>query len=241
VSKSQRGIEIIGVLNGSSDCKRVLVATFIIAAWPAHAEDAFCAGVPKISTDPNLTLGHISSKATRVHFVKDGSTQPGCPDHPPACTDKAYLVHGDRLILSTRRDAFICATYVNTKRAARIGWLPVDALAYDMAKPIASTDWLGKWSYDEADITVKAGKTGTLLIEGAATYGARNPDRVKRGAVNTGAIEGEATPTGDRLNFTMEFGCKVWMRRLGPWLVVDDDDNCGGINVTFRGIYTRQP
>jgi hypothetical protein len=93
-----------------------VVATFIIAAWPARAEDVLCAGVPKISTDPNLTLGHISSKATRVHFAKDGSTQPGCPDQTPACTDKAYLVPGDRLLLSTRRNAFRCATYVNTKR-----------------------------------------------------------------------------------------------------------------------------
>jgi hypothetical protein len=46
------------------------------------------------------------------------------------------LEPGDRLILSTRRDAFICATYVNTKREARIGWLPVDAVAYEMANPI---------------------------------------------------------------------------------------------------------
>jgi hypothetical protein len=234
---------------------RFVAAAFIIAAWPAHAEDALCRGVAEISTDPNLnlTLGHISSKAARVHFMKDGVMQPGCPDRTPACADKAYLVPGDRLILSTRHDAFICATYLNTKRNSRTGWLPADAVAYDMAKPIASTDWFGKWSYREADISVKAGKTGTLLIEGAATYGARDPDRVKLGAVHTGTIEGEVTPTGDRLSFAIgdegtlpveqgeEFGCKVWMRRLGPWLIVDDNNNCGGVKVTFRGVYTRKP
>jgi len=229
------------------------VATFIvIAACPAHAQDAVCDFV-KISTDPNLnlTLGHISSKATRVHFIKDGL--PGCPDRTPVCADKAYLVPGDRLILSTRHDVFICATYVNAKRNARVGWLPADAVAYDVAKPAALTDWVGEWSYDEADISVKVGKTGTLLIRGSATFGARNPDRAKRGAVNVGEMKGEVAPTGDRLSFAVgnadtlpvdkgeEFDCKVWMRRLGPWLIVDDNDNCGGLNVTFRGFYTRKP
>lgn len=37
-----------------------------------------------------------------------------------------------------------------------------------------------------------------------------------------------------------EFDCKVWMRRVGPWLVVDDNLACGGLNVSFRGVYRRE-
>jgi hypothetical protein len=33
--------------------------------------------------------------------------------------------------------------------------------------------------------------------------------------------------------------CDVTMRRRGPYLVVDDNRNCGGLNVTFEGIYVR--
>jgi hypothetical protein len=242
-----------------------VVATFIIAAWPAHAEeDPDCRGIPIISIY-NLTVGHISPEATRVHFVKDGYTQHGCPDQTPACADKAYLVPGDRLIIIKRRDAFICAIYLNTKTTPRIGWLPADAVAYDMAKPIALTDWVGKWSwkgfppglsgpvaqerYSEADIDISVdAKARTLSITGsAALY------RLK----HEGQMGGEVMPTGGRLSFATRDGpdeftilpvdegkkydCQIWMQRLGRWLIVNDNMNCGGLYVTFSGIYTRKP
>jgi hypothetical protein len=53
------------------------------------------------------------------------------------------------------------------------------------------------------------------------------------------------TETGDRLSFTSDSG--VWMQRLGPWLIVSDDERCGGggggdgQNATFGGVYTRRP
>jgi hypothetical protein len=229
-----------------------LAAILIIAACPANADDGLCRALPEISANPNLTVGHIPSGAAQVHFVKDGLMEPGCPNQTPACTDKAYLVPGDRVILSARADAFVCATYLNARGGVRTGWLPANAVAYDEAKPLALSDWLGKWSMVEAEITMKAGKTGALLIEGNATWGAQDPARVKRGGVNVGMIAGEVTPAGERLSFAMgdsatlpvdkggEFDCKVWMRRLGPWLIVDDNGNCGGHNVTFRGIYTHK-
>jgi hypothetical protein len=229
----------------------LLVATFIVAAWPAHAEkDSSCRGVPFISFDP-ITQGHISSKATRVHFVKDFLTQHGCPDQTPACVDKAYLVPGDRLIVTKRFDAFICAIYLNPKGNPRIGWLPADAVAYDTVKPIALTDWVGKWSWKwsygdgDIDIGVAEGKTGTLSIFGVGTSN----------LLHEGQIWGEVAPTGDRLSFAMgddgttlpyekggESDCKIQMQRLGPWLIVNDEGFCpGGLNVSFRGVYTRKP
>jgi hypothetical protein len=231
----------------------VAAAAAIIAACPARGEDALCRGIPELSTDPILTLGHITSGTANVHFVKDAETQPGCPSRAPACSERAYLVPGDRVIISGGRDAFICATYISAKGGDRSGWLPSDAVASDGAAPVALADWLGKWSRVEAGITVKAGKAGALQIEGDATFGAKDPGRVKRGAVNEGNIAGDVTPAGDRISFAMgadstlpvdkggEFDCKVWMRRVGPWLIVDDNKNCGGFRVTFRGFYTRRP
>jgi hypothetical protein len=39
-------------------------------------------------------------------------------------------------------------------------------------------------------------------------------------------------------------GCKVQMQRFGPWLIVGDDQSCGGgdlENATFNGVYTHIP
>jgi len=227
-------------------------ATLIIAAGSAHADDASCRGLPALSANPSLTAGHIASSELRVHFMKDGRT-PGCPNQTPACAERAYLVSRDRLIVSRRRDAFVCATHVNAKAFEWSGWLPAAAVAYDNEKPIASADWLGRWIRVEAEINAKAGKAGVLLIKGEATYGAGDPDRVKRGGVNTGTIEGEVMPAGDSLSFAMtgdatlpvdkgdEFDCQVWMRRFGSWLIVNDNSHCGGLNVTFSGVYRRKP
>jgi hypothetical protein len=230
-----------------------VAAAAIIAACPAWAEDALCCGVPELLANPALAVGHIASGADRVHFIKDAAAQPGCPSRAPACAERAYLVAGDRVIISARRDAFVCATFINAKGGDRPGWLPADAVADDRTEPVAAADWLGKWSRDEAGITVKGGKAGALRIEGEATYGAKDPGRVKRGAVHTGEFDADVTPAGDRLSFAIggdatlpvdkgdEFACKVWMQRIGPWLIVDDNNNCGGANVTFRGFYTRKP
>jgi hypothetical protein len=230
----------------------VAAACAIIAACPARAEDALCRGVPELSVNPALALGHVTSGAARIHFIKDAGAQPGCPSRAAACAERAYLVPGDRVIVSARSDAFVCATYINAKGGDWSGWLPADAVADDKAEP-AAVDWLGKWSREEASITVKAGKDGALRIEGEATFGAGDPARVKRGAVNTGEIAAEVTPSGDRLSFAVdgdatvavdkggEFACKVWMQRVGPWLIVDDNTSCGGVHVTFRGFYTRKP
>lgn len=227
------------------------VVAAIITACPARAEDAVCrefAGYnfPELSANPVLELGRVT--ADRVHFVKEAAAQPGCPRRAPACTERAYLVRGDHVIISSRRDTFICAIYVNAKGHARLGWLPADAVAYDEAKPVALTDWLGEWYHDDGpdqgDITVKAGKPGTLRINGTAVFGGNDPGNVARGDIITGDIGIDVTFSGDRLSFTGHSSgdddCKVWMQRLGPWLIVNDNGKCGGDGATFQGVYQRR-
>ncbi len=230
-----------------------LAATLIIGACPARAEDVPCGAIPDLPAAPVLSLGHVSTAAERIHFIKDAVERPGCPNMKPECLDRAYLVPGDRVIITAERPDFVCATYINAKGEDRPGWLPSVAVAHDRSEPVTPAGWLGKWSRVEAEITVKAGKAGVLHIEGNATFGALDPARVKRGAVNIGEIEADVTPAGDRLSFAVgdsatlpvdqgeEFACKVWMQRIGPWLIVYDNHNCGGRNVTFRGFYTRRP
>ena len=35
-------------------------------------------------------------------------------------------------------------------------------------------------------------------------------------------------------------GCKVRMHRIGELLLVEDNGNCGGVGVTFTGLYHRK-
>src|SRR5579864_4315669 len=180
-----------------------IATPLIIATCPARADDARCVEFPELSTNPAMASGRVMSGAARIHFIKDAAAQPGCPNATPACAERAYLVPDDRVILTVKRDAFVCATYVDAKGIGRPGWLPADAVAYDKPEPVALAGWLGKWSRIEAEIRVKPGKAGALVMDGEATFGALDPGRVKRGAVNAGAISGEVTPAGDRLSFAI--------------------------------------
>jgi hypothetical protein len=83
--------------------------------------------------------------------------------------------------------------------------------------------------------------------------GALDPERVKRGGVNTGEIDATATPRGNRTaigsgydgalppDISKADDCRARLRLFGPYLAVDDNTGCGGMNVGFTGVYSRRP
>lgn len=162
---------------------------------------------------------------------------------------------GDKVIVSDIGTDFICADYVNSKGLTRAGWLPRSAIAITPTRTSTGVDdWVGQWrgGPEQQIAIVKAAKSASdLEISGAATYGALDPARVKRGAVNLGEISASVAPEGTSLAFTMgddktlpyaqgnDYDCRVRMRLLGAFLLVEDNRNCGGMNVSFSGIYRK--
>ena len=242
------------MIDHSSSVVSILTSAALLAslASPARAQESDCLGYGSLADSAEISLGRIGKDAARTYFVRNGSDAKGCPSATEACRDKAFLVPGDRVILSGTRQNLVCADYIGAKGADRAGWLPAGAVVRESLPPVALADWTGTWSRQEAKVTIKPGrKTGELRVHGDATFGMLDPDRVKRGAVNVGEIAGVGAPDGAALSFAMGanatlpvdkgdgYTCKVWMRRLGPYLLVDDNNQCGGMNVSFRGAYTR--
>jgi hypothetical protein len=237
--------------------RRLILLTTLAAAAgspAALAEENECRRPPALSAGPSLALGRIVAPS-RTAFVQDGLARPGCPDPSPACRERAYLVTGDAVILGKRRGGFVCAAYRSgTNESGRTGWIPAEAVSIAPPPPVTRDDWLGTWTRAAARIRVEPGtKPGSLTVAGDAIWGMGDPDRVSRGGIHTGEFAGTVTPAGDAVSFAVgesgalpvEAGsaddCKVWLRRIGAWLVVDDNFACGGVNVTFRGVYRRQP
>jgi hypothetical protein len=231
------------------------VAGLLVAPGAARADGPDeCSGFGPLKDRPVLALARVRGAKPRSYFVKGASAAEGCPAAAEACRDRSYLVPGDAVIAGTVRGAFTCVDYPGAEGADRAGWMASADLRPEPAPPVSAPDWPGRWRRDEADITIRPADGKRLLIHGDATFGAHDPDRVKRGGVNVGEIAGRAAPDGAGLAFDMrsdtvslpvEQGgadeCKVWMRRLGPYLLVSDNRNCGGMNVSFDGIYRRAP
>jgi hypothetical protein len=226
----------------------LLVATQA-SAYDAN-DPANCVGADWDEAHP-LAVARVTAKP-RVNFVKspydDDFKADTCPAATEACRKKSYLVTGDLVLAARTRDGFTCVAFPSPAGKKPIwtnGWLPSSALTpvAPMAQPSLS-EWLGTWDQPHAGIEIKQGGIGGRLhIEGIAAFqGARD--------VHTGDIDAQVMPDGDTIAFLddgwlpfatkCDSGCRVRMHRVGRWLLVEDNGDCGGAGVTFTGLYHRK-
>ena len=227
-------------------------ASFLFSA-PAHAAGKDCEGYDSLKNNPVVESGTVTGSDKKTFFVKGETDDTSCPATTGSCLRKAFLVPGNAVLVSRHSGDFACATYVNGKGVETTGWIPNAAVTVETGTGAPKPeDWTGTWIRDEAKITIKAAGPGSLTVHGDATYGIHDPERVKRGSVNLGEISGVAGAVGPRLSFTMgdqdktlpvdkgdDSMCKVWLQRTGDYLLVDDNNACGGMNVSFRGTYVQ--
>lgn len=218
----------------------------------AQTSPAVCGGIGEPAN--GLVVAKVAAReGGRATFIRNSdASAPACPADTAACRQKAYVVDGDLLILGKSLRDFVCATYVGAKGFGQSGWLPKNAVA--TIAPQASIDrekWIGRWQAPEKTIAIQPGKAaGTLILSGEATYGTLDPERVKRGAINVGEFEVTARVPGDAFAFTPSDGkampydpkaddCGVQLRLQGDYLIAMDNQKCGGMNVTFAGVYRK--
>lgn len=205
---------------------------------PAQAAPATCDGV---GFGEFLRFARVKLEAAPLHFVKSGDKVKTCPSDAPACMEKAFLIAGDLVALGAQVKNFTCVDYANAK-GDRAGFLPTSGLAAEPAI-VDPAQWTGSWRRVEAEINIEAGKNG-LTGHGEATFGALDPDRVKRGAVNSGSFSGPLKLEGFEgkiVDSDDVSGCNLKLARVGEALIVRDNGFCGGFNVSFSGYYTRAP
>ena len=169
----------------------------------------------------------------QVHFQADAK---GCPGAEPRCQRKAYALKGDVLIAAHQHDGWTCVELPNHAGGTQ-GWLrsnQIATLPVDQAPRVQ--DWSGKWERDRYASLEIAAKGPDLKITGLATWVGPNP-----GQVNDGELEGTGRPKGAYLTVRDAEGaaCKAELRLLGPYLIVSDNGQCGGLNVSFSGEYRR--
>jgi hypothetical protein len=176
----------------------------------------------------------IGAKGTRIYFYADGADD--CPRAGAKCRAKAYLVPGDVVVASRKFSDYVCVWYAPGKGYETVGWLPAAnvSLAETTGSP-ASSSWVGNWEYGIQSIRIKPGKKpGALAVEGQAYWRGLGDN------VHTGDLGFEAQPVG--IVLTLEENedlCAATLKLVGDFLVVTDNLKCGGVNVTFNGVYRR--
>ena len=216
----------------------------LMSIGPALAQDAAgnCTGFGLDDDTANVELRRVSTGDARLFFFDNPDQHPGCPDDNESCKLSTFLVPGDRVVISRNEAGFGCASFVNGRGRETTGWLPLVAMDQINPKP----DWVASWKRDtSAEIDIAEGDDGKLSLTGNATVGSG-------ASVHVGEISAEINGNKIRASFATngeqqiafkdaaEGDCAVSLVQLGPYLVVKDNFNCGGANVSFTGIYIRR-
>ncbi len=232
----------------------VALPLLMLAAGTGRALAQDCSGLDDVDHAAALSVATVTDAVPRVYFVKNRSDRPNCPADARACRGRAFLVPGNPVIVSGTHAKFSCVTYLGRRGSAQSGWIPSATLRMQASRTSwAPADWSGTWTAPEQLITIKPGRDGALDVDGSATFGALDRERVRRGAVNVGGISGSAKPEGAILAFTMagdgktlpydagqESDCRIRLRLVGPYLLAEDNNDCGGFNVSFSRLYRRK-
>lgn len=168
----------------------------------------------------------IGEKGERANFY-DGGTD--CPSE--ACRRKAYVIAGDQVLVAGTSPDWACAAFVGAKGAVT-GWLAKRQLTLVATNPNPSLSaWTGKWKDGRNNLTIQPQIGGIVSVDGLALWGS-GP------APHTGEVQGKAVPAG--IHASVKDGlCQVALTLADDWLVAMDNNQCGGLNVTFTGIYRR--
>ncbi|NHN89138.1 hypothetical protein [Acetobacter conturbans] len=208
------------------------------ASLPATAR-AMC--FPDVSSPGTLHMATV--QVSKARFVA-GEDKQGCPGDMRSCQEKPYLVSGDTVLTGATKGAFTCTGFISPTGKTWREWLPTEALKPASADEESPTDWAGDWTAESAEISIKP-NGATFTINGNASFG-------NGASTNMGDFTATAAPDSGMIAFTegnngqtLAYGagdqsaCRIRMVLKGPYLIASDNNNCGGLNVTFSGYYRR--
>lgn len=200
--------------------------------------------------EPARLASIAATNDARTYFLRNASDAPGCPSADAACRLKAYLVPGDEVVVWSHDGEYACASFNGAKGRVTTGFLPTAALVFADSAARDLDGWLGTWTRVEAEIRIEAAGEDRVVVSGDATWGAEDPERVERGGVHIGTIDPTTVAIGGEsvVRFATgeepddpedEYRCRVSLQLLGDRLLVSDNFQCGGANVSFSGTYVR--
>lgn len=182
----------------------------------------------------DFKLAYVKGKRNqRTHFYGDEND---CPNSVN-CKKKSYLITGDEVIIGRTYNGFACAWYQPKKGSETVGWLPIKNLTIQ-GKKSPRYSWIGNWKFGENDIRFIPMKNNRKLkVKGNAFWRGLGDN------IHIGELDHSGTPRNGMMslgNKAEKYDCYVKMQRLGKYLLVADNKKCGGVNVTFDGIYVKK-
>lgn len=196
---------------------------------------------------------HLPPSQKQQHFYQD---EEGCPEKS-TCKQKSYLIPGDRVIVGQLQNQWACVWYPGQSNKGAgwkpiqpetVGWMPIQYLHFlSVADEFPLTEWQGLWKTAQHPGQVviqmnKVAEKSSLSIKGEAFWLGAILDSGEQ-VIHTGEAQAsKLLPLGRQLYLAEgkeQYDCQIRFTLLPPYLIAHDNRNCGGANVVFDGIYTR--
>lgn len=144
-----------------------------------------------------------------------------------------HLKPSDPVVISRAEGDWTCGYLVQRDGSAQ-GWVRSgDIRPVEFNPAPAPTAWVGTWIQDENRIRVQLSKTaGKLVLQGKAYW------HGTAHTLHTGEFSAETAPAGNKLHVD-DSGCKIDLALMGNYLLANDNNECGGMNVRFWGLWRR--
>lgn len=214
-----------------------LLPLLALSACPALA-----AACPDTTDMATAQLAQITQKTP----LYAETTKAGEPcQRTGSCGSSGYLLKGDPVVLYAQKAGWACIEFTSRQGQPTFQ----RAVPQKALKVIAQPNTLrGTWQYGDQSIYLRR-NGDQLLVRGWSQWpwllgaSAETKKRLALSGPNMGSLDMAAPlPDSDTIKFSSgadENACKVSLRVLGPYLLAQDNNNCGGFNVTFSGTYRQ--
>lgn len=220
-------------------CIFVLVSVSPASAQLEGNPENWCRNGAFPADSEEYRIGTIKgTKGQRAYFYNDFDED--CPNNEK-CKEKSYVVPGDKVIVSRNYGKFACSWFSPAKGQPTVGWIRSESVTIGPAERTANMSaWLGIWRYFDNTISITRTKrpAGKLKVAGTAFWKGYGDN------IHIGELGERVAPVGRVLRIGAadmdKYACKATMRLVGAFLIVADNLNCGGANVSFTGVYKRK-
>jgi uncharacterized protein YodC (DUF2158 family) len=217
----------------------VVLAAGLLASGCVHAqttdEDMCRNGL--FPSQQEFQLATVAGSAPKLYFFNDWD---GCPQKGAACQTKAYVVPGDRLLTGKTHGEWTCAWYQGKSRET-VGWVRNNDLVTQAQAPVQTAGWLGTWKqvYKGPGRIVVSRVGDSLQVDGKTRWIGQYTEHFGdiAGKLAIAGRHGHIGPAGGK----EALDCTADIVRIGEFLIVHDNSQCGGVNVRFDGLYVRAP
>jgi hypothetical protein len=208
-----------------------IIALISVAAQGAFASEAgnppdWCRNGAFATDQDNLRLVRA---LRRTNFLLDSGQKRGCPQAGAPCSlGDLHANASEELLINSDIPGFVCAY---SPKDGDGGWIAKSDIVIEKRQPTirpSLNTWTGHWKDFDDRIDI-ARWHQVLMFDGHASWARQH----------FGSFGGTALPNGATAEIEDD-SCKVSMLLFGRYLVVHDNGECGGMNVSFTGVYTRR-